>query len=167
MRMGCSRRARPTGCVAEQCAKDCPSSLMPEHPSQLQRILKPVLLIIGVLSVALGVLGIFLPLLPTTPFLLLAAVCFSRSSERMHQWLLENRWVGQYIRDYREGRGVPLRAKITALVTLWVSIGYIVLYRIPLIPVKALLVIIATAVSIHLIRLKNRQADSADPNPEA
>lgn len=108
---------------------------------------------------ALGVVGIFLPLLPTTPFLLLAAACFAKSSDRMHRWLLDNRWFGNYIRDYREGRGVPLRAKAVALVTLWASMGYAVFYCVPLFAVKVLLVAVAAAVSVHLLRLKTRQPE--------
>jgi len=127
----------------------------------IQRILKPLLITIGAVSVALGVLGIFLPLVPTTPFLLLAAVCFSKSSERLHGWLLNNRWFGRYLRDYRAGRGVPPRAKVVALVTLWASMGYLVVERVPLVPVKALLLAIAVAVTVHLVRLKNRRPEPA------
>ena len=61
---------------------------------------------------ALGIAGIFLPLLPTTPFLLLAAACYVRSSPRLYRWLMNHRWTGEYIRDYREKRGLPLRTKI-------------------------------------------------------
>ena len=64
------------------------------------RLLKSVLISIGTLSVFLGFLGIFIPLLPTTPFLLLAAACYIRSSDRFYQWLIDNKWLGRYIRDY-------------------------------------------------------------------
>jgi len=74
--------------------------------------------------VALAVLGLFLPVLPTTPFLLLAAVCYARSSERFYHWLMTNRWFGEYIRNYREGRGIPLKQKVLTISLLWVTIGY-------------------------------------------
>lgn len=129
----------------------------------VQRIVRPLLIGIGVLSVALAVIGIFLPLLPTTPFLLLAVVCFSKSSDRLHQWLLNNRWFGRYIRDYREGRGVPARAKVIALIMLWGSIGYTVCYCVPLLAARILLLVIALAVSVYLLRLKTRPAERLPP----
>ena len=72
-------------------------------------ILRYVLLAIGWLSVALGVIGIFLPVLPTTPFLLLAAACFARSSPRFYQWLVEHPRLGPWIRDYLDGNGGPMQ----------------------------------------------------------
>lgn len=81
-----------------------------------------LLVVGGTFSVGLGVLGIFLPLLPTTPFLLLAAACYVRSSPRLYHWLLHNSWTGDYIRNYREGRGMPRRAKVTALGLLWATL---------------------------------------------
>jgi hypothetical protein len=76
---------------------------------------KGVLIIAGTSFAGLGILGIFLPLLPTTPFLLLAAACYARSSERFYNWLLNNRWFGHYIRNYLEGKGVPLRVKVLSI----------------------------------------------------
>ena len=78
--------------------------------------------IAGVLAVALGILGIFLPLLPTTPFLLLASACFARGSKRLHRWLLSHRVFGEYLRNFEEGRGIPRKAKIVATVLLWLSL---------------------------------------------
>ncbi|MBQ5949387.1 YbaN family protein [Massilia sp. ST3] len=78
--------------------------------------------IAGVLAVILGILGIFLPLLPTTPFLLLASACFARGSERLHRWLLSHRVFGAYLRNFEEGRGIPLKAKVVATALLWLSL---------------------------------------------
>jgi uncharacterized membrane protein YbaN (DUF454 family) len=108
----------------------------------------------GTVCVALGVLGIFLPVLPTTPFLLLAAFCYARSSERLHRWLLTNRWFGDYIKNYREGRGMRLRDKALALALMWLTIGWTVSSAIPVWWGKAGLLAIALAVTIHLLRLK-------------
>ena len=70
------------------------------------------LIIIGSFFTGLGILGLFLPLLPTTPFLLLAAACYIRSSERFYNWLINNKWLGNYIKNYLEGKGVSLKAKV-------------------------------------------------------
>ncbi len=85
----------------------------------------------GLLSTALGVAGIFIPVLPTVPLLLLAAACFARSSERFHGWLLGHPYLGPMIRDYMDGQGVPLRAKIIAISTIWISISISTLFLIP------------------------------------
>jgi len=119
-----------------------------------QKIVRASLFIAGTFLLALGAIGIFLPILPTTPFLLLSAACYLRSSERMHKWLLNNRWFGKYIRNYQEGKGIPLKTKILAMTVLWVAILYsafIVLDEV-LIAQIALLAI-ALGVSVHLVRL--------------
>jgi len=122
--------------------------------SRKQRIVRALLLIGGTMSLSLGAIGIFLPILPTTPFLLLAAACYLRSSERMHKWLLNNRWFGEYIKNYQEGRGIPLKTKILAMVVLWVAILYSVFVALDEILIaQVALLVIAFGVSIHLIRL--------------
>jgi len=108
----------------------------------------------GVLCVGLGVLGIFLPVLPTTPFLLLAAACFVRSSDRLYNWLIHHKWFGAYIRNYREHRAVTLKSKIIALVMLWGVIGYTAFGVIGNWWIRGLLGVIATGVTIHLLHLR-------------
>ena len=83
--------------------------------------MKYIYLPLGFLSLALGLAGIFLPVLPTTPFLLLSAALFFRSSPSAYQWLMNHRLLGPYIRDFRESRAIPLRAKIIALSLLWLT----------------------------------------------
>jgi len=78
----------------------------------------------GVLAVLLGILGIFLPLLPTTPFLLLASACFARGSVRLHRWLLSHPTFGKYIANFEAGHGIPLKGKIVATVMLWGSMAW-------------------------------------------
>lgn len=82
------------------------------------------LVILGGLSLVLGLLGIFVPLLPTTPFLLLAAALWVRSSPRLYAWLLSHRRLGPYIRNFRENRAIPLRAKVFSVTLLWVTLLY-------------------------------------------
>lgn len=81
-----------------------------------------MLVAVGVVSVGLGTLGIFVPLLPTTPFLLLAAACFVRSSDRLHHWLMNHRVYGPVIRGYREHKALPASSKVTILVFTWTAI---------------------------------------------
>ena len=80
--------------------------------------------IFGSLFLGLGIVGIFVPLLPTTPFLLLAAALYVRSSPRLYAWLLNQRHLGSYIRNFRENRAIPLRAKIISLTLMWGTMLY-------------------------------------------
>lgn len=105
----------------------------------------------GVLAVLLGVLGIFLPLLPTTPFLLLASACFARGSTRLHGWLLNHRVFGEYLRNFEAGRGIPLTAKIVATLLLWISLLG-AMRRVDSQALQALLVLTGACVSAYLWR---------------
>lgn len=109
--------------------------------------------LMGWLATGLGVLGIFLPLLPTTPFILLAAACFARSSSRFYDWLINHPQFGHTIRHYRAGNGIPRKAKIYALTLMWLSISFSALVVVPLFWVKILLFAIAIGVSAYLISL--------------
>jgi uncharacterized membrane protein YbaN (DUF454 family) len=117
-------------------------------------ISKWFLVTLGLLATTLGLIGVVVPLLPTTPFLLLAAACFVRSSDTLYGRLISNRLVGGFIRDYREQRGVSARAKITALALLWGVIGYTALTAVDAAWLRVLLAVVAVAVTIHLLRLK-------------
>lgn len=86
-------------------------------------------LLAGVLALLLGVLGVVLPLLPTTPFVILAAFCFSRSSERLHQWLLNQRLFGPLIRDWEAHGVIPLRVKWLSTSMMLVLVSYPILFR--------------------------------------
>lgn len=134
---------------------------MPEDSKKLvdNRILRVVLITIGFSSVALGVLGIFLPLLPTVPLLLLAAACFSRSSERFHNWLLEHPRFGPMIRQYFAGEGIPIRAKITAIGLIWLTIPASVFFFITIFWVQVVLIGIGVTVTVYLLRLPVSQED--------
>jgi len=117
------------------------------------RVLRVALAMAGLCCTTLGVLGIFLPLLPTVPLLLLAAACFARSSERFHNWLLDHPHLGPMIRGYLGGQGIPLRAKVTAIGLIWVTIPISVLLFIPLFWVKVFLIAIGLCITIYLLRL--------------
>lgn len=112
-----------------------------------------IFLTVGSLFVGLGVLGIFLPVLPTTPFLLLAAACYARSSERFYNWLLTNRLFGIHIRNYREGKGIALKVKVLTLVLLWIAISYSILLF-PFLWGRIVLILIAIIVTIHILSIR-------------
>jgi len=125
------------------------------------RIMKPFLLGIGIISVALAVVGIFLPLLPTVPLLLLAATCFARSSERFYDWLLDHPKLGPLIRTYRDGQGIPLSAKITAIVMIWISVPLSAFLFVSLAWVRGLLLGVAMGVTWYLLRLPTLEGKEA------
>jgi uncharacterized membrane protein YbaN (DUF454 family) len=116
--------------------------------------LRILLVIAGTVCVGLGIVGIFVPVLPTTPFLLLAAACYARSSKRFHSWLLNNKWFGSYIRNYLERKGITLRAKIITLSLLWITIGVSITFAVETLALKLILGIIAIGVSIHILSLR-------------
>lgn len=123
---------------------------------QRPRVLRYVLLAIGWLSVALGVIGIFLPVLPTTPFLLLAAACFARSSPRFYQWLVQHPRLGPWICNYLDGNGIPLKGKVYAIGLMWLSIGFSC-YLVPSIWARSFMLTSAVLVSIYILRQKTLQ----------
>ena len=130
--------------------KACPD---PAVKPKKNRVVRALLIVAGTISLVFAAIGLVLPLVPTTPLLLLAVACYCRSSERLYTLLINNRWFGEYIRNYREGRGVPLRTKVFAVTVLWVTISISALFLVPILIVQVLLLVIAVAVSIHILRL--------------
>ena len=125
---------------------------MKSKPIINNKFLRFTILSVGFCATGLGVLGIFLPVLPTVPLLLLAAACFVRSSERFHHWLLNHYRLGPMIQGYTSGQGIPLRAKLTAIGMLWVTIS-ISVFIVHSLWLKYLLVIIAISISLYLLSL--------------
>ena len=122
------------------------------------KLLRMVLIIAGTFFVGLGIIGIFVPLLPTTPFLLLATACYAKSSLRFYLWLLNNRWFGNYIRDYRSGNGVLLKVKVTSILILWVTIILSSFFMIRNIFISIGLVTIAIITTIHILNIRTLKA---------
>ncbi len=119
-----------------------------------ERLKKQLLIAAGTISAAIGIIGIIIPILPTTPFLLLAAACYLRSSERFYRWLINNRLFGTYIRGYMEGRGMPLKTKIITLVLLWTGIGISIAVGTQSLVVRIILGVVAVGVTLHIILIK-------------
>jgi len=109
----------------------------------------------GSAFLALGIIGIFLPLLPTTPFLLLAAACYFRSSQRFYNWLINNKLLGKYIRNYRDGNGISLNVKIFTISLLWITIGCSALFAVDALFVRIILIIIAIGVTVHVLSVRS------------
>lgn len=133
-------------------------------------IRKAILIFLGTICVGLGVLGMFLPLLPTTVFLLMAAYCYSRSSERFHNWLLNNRWCGSYIRNYKSGHGISVRQKVSTIMILWASIGFSIWLLNASFWLTLLLIAVAIGVTIHLVMIRTFRAPhqpAAEPTSAA
>jgi len=107
---------------------------------------------------SLGLFGTFVPVLPATPFLLLAAACYARGSQRSYRWLNNDRLFGACVRSYREGRGLPLMVRAFTIAMLWLTIGLTAVIFIEGMVVRAVLLAIAVAVTVHvtLLRLKER-----------
>lgn len=126
------------------------------------RIVRWLLITAGSICVALAFIGILIPILPTTPFLLLASACFARSSERFYNWMIENPYFGRFIRDWREKKGIPLVTKYWAISLLTLTLGSSIVLFIPLVPVKVGLAVVGVAVSTYIWRLPTREVTSTE-----
>ena len=116
--------------------------------------MKTLYIVLGSISLGLGILGIFLPLLPTTPFLLLTAYCYFKGSPRLYNWLLNHQHFGPIVRNFRENKAIPLRAKIISLTLMWGTMGYCILFLIPFLWVKIVMALIAIGVTYHILSFK-------------
>ena len=122
--------------------------------------MKNILTIIGFISLGLGIIGAFLPLLPTTPFILLSAAVFAKSSEKMHNWMHNHRIFGEILRDFHQHKTIPLYAKIISISTMWASM----LFTIFTVAaekrwLQIVLVVIAIGVSLHISRYKTKKKE--------
>ena len=108
-------------------------------------------IILGSLFLGLGILGALLPLLPTTPFLVLSAACYARGSERFYNWLLNNRWFGNYIRNYLEGKGIPWKSKAATIALLWITIGCSAAFAVQSLTIRIILIVIAIGITAHIL----------------
>lgn len=119
-----------------------------------RRVKERLMQVLGLLAVALGLLGVFLPLLPTTPFLLLAAALFFRSSPRLYNWLLGHRTLGPYIRNFREHKAIPLHTKVVSVSLVWVTLLYCAFGMGQPLWLSIVLLLLAFAISWHILSYK-------------
>ncbi len=120
----------------------------------------------GSLFVGIGILGIFLPLLPTVPLFLLAAFCYFRGSPRLYTWLVNFGALGRVVKDYREGRGLPARTKLRAITFMWVSLGISIIFLTSGILLRVVLVLVGLGVTLHILRVKTLKPEIPDPDPQ-
>ncbi len=125
-----------------------------KNAEKRRKMQKKLMVAAGWSSVGLGILGMFLPILPTTPFILLAAWLFCRSSKSAEQWLLNHKIFGKIVENYRTNKGIPLHVKIIAISTLWGTMAYSIFWVVEPLWLKILLGTIATGVTIHILRYK-------------
>jgi uncharacterized membrane protein YbaN (DUF454 family) len=121
-----------------------------------------LLITAGTLCAGLGIIGIFVPILPTTPFLLLAAACYMRSSERFYRWLTNNRIFGAYVSNYIEGRGMPVRIKIFTIFLLWLAIGLTIAFGVQNLVIRIILICVAIGVTVHVVLIRKRKVEPAE-----
>lgn len=121
-------------------------------------LLKKIYVFFGILSLVLGFIGIFLPLLPTTPFLLLSAILFSKGSKKLHDWLINHKLFGKYIYEFTVEKAIPLNAKIISISMMWLSILFSVfVVANGKLWLQILLIAIALAISIHISLFKTKK----------
>jgi hypothetical protein len=117
---------------------------------------------LGFMSLALAIIGIFIPLLPTTPFLLLSATLFFRGSPKFYNWLTHHKIFGEYIRNFREHKAIPLYTKIFAVATLWVVILSTAFIVFDQWLIRGILIAIAIGVTIHILHYKTLKKEMRD-----
>lgn len=117
-------------------------------------IKKAVLILLGLIFLGLGMIGAVLPILPTTPFLLVASLCFVRGSTKMNNWLLNHHIFGAFLKNYLDERAIKKRDLIRTLIILWMTL-IVSIFFIDVVFLKFILVIVGSSVSIHLLSLKS------------
>jgi uncharacterized membrane protein YbaN (DUF454 family) len=118
------------------------------------RTVRISLIAIGWICVSLGVIGIFLPVMPTTVFLLIAAACFAKSSEKFYVWLISNKYLGKFVLDYREKRGMTKKSKILAISSLTIVLGSTIIFFVDPAWLKVMLTVILIGVASYILSLK-------------
>jgi uncharacterized membrane protein YbaN (DUF454 family) len=120
------------------------------------------LIVLGTLALGAGVVGLVLPVLPTTPFLLIAMGCYVRGSEQLYDWLRRHPRLGPSIQGYVEKKSIPLRVKVLSLAVAWVVLGGTALFVVERLPLKLLLIAVAVAKTVFMVRIKTYKKDQRE-----
>ncbi|MBU5612816.1 YbaN family protein [Geomonas azotofigens] len=144
---------------------------MPHHHLKVRLVksewLRYLLIGTGVCALAAGMVGLFLPIVPTVPFLLVAVICFSRSSVRFHTWLVEHRHLGPMLKEYLAHGSIPLRAKCLAIVAIWISFPMTAFVVVDAMWLRILLLSIAACVTLYLIVLPTNSTSRPVKKPRS
>ncbi|MBI3189711.1 MAG: YbaN family protein [Ignavibacteriales bacterium] len=118
---------------------------------------KFLLLFTGSLCIVIGVIGIVVPLLPTVPFLLLAAYLYAKGSERFYLWLIHHKWLGTILKNYKEGKGIPVRIRMYSVLFLWLTIGASIVVLIEDTTAKIIMLLVASGITLRLMLMKSQE----------
>jgi uncharacterized membrane protein YbaN (DUF454 family) len=133
-------------------------------PATSEKLKRRLFVMAGTISVGIGVIGIFLPVLPTTPFLLLAAICYTRGSQRLYKALLYNRFIGTYIRNYIERRGMSLKMKVWTIGLLWIAIVSTAVFATESMIVRIILAVVLIGVTLHILLIRTIKNNAGHTN---
>jgi len=117
-------------------------------------MLKSLYIGVGTVSLCIGIIGIVVPVLPTTPFLLLSAACYAKGSQRIYLWMINIKWIGRYIKNYHEGKGISFYGKLVSIIFLWTMILSTMFIMANTYILQLILCVIAIGVTIHIMSLK-------------
>lgn len=136
------------------CSFKMPVFLYLSCGNKLTALMKYLLAFLGTLALLLGVIGIFLPVLPTTPFLLLSAALYLRSSRRLYCWLMSHRRLGSYIKNFQVNKSIPLRVKVVSVSMVWITLLYCAVFVAVQWWMSVIFIAIAIGVSAHILHYK-------------
>jgi len=117
------------------------------------KMMRGIYVIVGTIALVIGAIGLFLPVIPTTPLVILAAACYYRGSERLHAWILSSRWFGETIKNYQAGRGLTRDTKMRAIFLMWTSIIISTWFFVSNLFVRVAMIGVAMCVTVYLVRL--------------
>lgn len=117
------------------------------------KMMRGIYVIVGTIALVIGAIGLFLPVIPTTPLVILAAACYYRGSERLHAWILRSRWFGETIKNYQAGRGLTRDTKVRAIILMWTTIIISAWFFVSNHFVRVAMIGVAMGVTVYLVRL--------------
>lgn len=117
------------------------------------KMMRSIYIIVGTIALVIGAIGLFLPVIPTTPLVILAAACYYRGSDRLHNWILSSRWFGETVKNYQEGRGLTRDTKVRAISMMWAMILISAWFFVSNFFVRVAIICVAIGVTVYLIKL--------------
>jgi uncharacterized membrane protein YbaN (DUF454 family) len=125
----------------------------PAYHRLSQKMIRGIYIIVGTIALIIGAIGLFLPVIPTTPLVILAAACYYRGSDRLHTWILSSRWFGETIKNYQEGKGLTRNTKVRAISMMWAMILISAWFFVSSLFIRVAMICVAIGVTVYLVRL--------------